>query len=52
MVRNIVQPRVHVDVCSWVNERSSSALDLGIVSLAIDKLRHLFHVRNPVDFGI
>ena len=52
MVGNIVQSRVHVNVRSWVNERSSSALDLGIVSLAVDELRHLFHVRNPVDFGI
>ena len=52
LVRQLVQPREDVDVRGRVDERAGAARDLCVVALAADELRHLFHVRDPVDLGI
>ena len=52
MVRQVVQPRVRVHVRGRVDERPRAALHLGVVALPGDELRHLLHVRDPVDLGI
>lgn len=52
MVGEGIQSRVDPDMGGGIDQRTGSALDLGIVALARQKLGHLLHVCFPVYLGI
>lgn len=48
----MVETSVDVDMGGRVDEGTSAAVDVGVVSFARDELRDLLHVGHPIDFSV
>lgn len=52
MVGQVVEERVDVEVSGWVHARSGVALDLAVVTSAVQERLNLLDVGGPVDLGV
>lgn len=52
LIRQVIQSRVDVYMHRGVDQRPCPAHELGVVALAVDELRDVLHVCDPVDFGV